>query len=138
MINSLEKELCKDCEFNKTFLCEKNLLFEIERYLPFKLEIFKAHISNRVDIIEESYKVVLERHRRGRYFVFNLLPKHCSTYTEKCKCDHHRCWNFEEVPARKIPRCIKLFGINPDSIESIKNILDTVFFLIDFTECKRS
>ena len=128
-----ERNKCKYCEFNSSFLCDVKLLFEIQKYAPFDIQIFKTDVGIS-KLIAESYKQVLENHRKGRYFTFNFTPFHCSHYCKTCKCDKHRCWNFEEVPARKIPRCIGMLGIDIDKIEQLNGVnLDNIYFLIDFT-----
>jgi len=96
---------------------------------PYNIGLFVYKIRGHKDkrmIIDAVHSIELKHHRDGLYFALQCTNFHCADATNNCKCGPIRCWNFEEVPSRRQPHCIKFFGI--DVSEEYRD--DNIVFLL--------
>lgn len=110
-----EKDLCVNCKFINSFLCDKKYAEGIvETYFKqynIKIYVYDFKINNLRKIIDLIHNKELYHHRKGCYFALQATNFHCGESCE-CECSNERCWDFEKVPSRKQPHCIKFFGLN--------------------------
>lgn len=108
-------DLCEDCKYKKSFLCDKRYADGIvETYFELydiKIYVYEFSTNNLRKIIDRIHDKELIHHRNGGYFALKATNFHCGESVD-CDCNSNRCWNFEAVPSRRQPHCIKFFGIN--------------------------
>jgi len=110
-----KKDLCGNCKYIKSFLCDKryaegiNITY-LEQY-QIKIYIYKFISNNLRKIIDSLHDKELYHHRQGGYFALKSTNFHCGESCD-CDCSTERCWEFERVPSRRQPHCIKFFGLD--------------------------
>jgi len=115
------KDICSDCKYINSFLCDKKFVEGIKetffKFYGIKIYVYEFKTNNKRKIIDLIHEKELYHHRNGCYFALKATNFHCGDSCE-CKCNKTRCWNFEKVPSRRQPRCIKFFKIKiPEELE---------------------
>lgn len=109
------KDLCGDCKYKNSFLCDKKFVEGIKetyyKQYDIKIYVYKFNINNKRKIIDLLHNKELFHHRNGGYFALKATNFHCGESCD-CECDKTRCWHFNNVPSRRQPRCIKFFMLD--------------------------
>lgn len=119
----VKKDLCDvNCKFKESFLCDKRYAEGLEEtyFKQYNIKIYVYEFKNKKlrKIIDLLHDKELYHHRQGCYFVLPATNFHCGESCE-CECSSVRCWEFEKVPSRKQPHCIKFFGLDmPEKYKS--------------------
>lgn len=109
-----EEDLCKECKYKHSFLCDKRYAEGIvtHYFQQYGIHIYAYDFSTNDlrKIIDKIHSKELEHHRNGEYFALQATNFHCGDSCD-CQCDKTRCWHFDKVQSRRQPHCIKFFGI---------------------------
>ena len=110
-----EEDLCGNCKYKNSFLCDKRYADGIVDYFfkqyDIKIYVYEFNIKiTKRKILDFIHDQELYHHRQGGYFALQCTNFHCGESCE-CDCDKERCWDFEKVPSRRQPHCIKFFGL---------------------------
>jgi len=109
-----EEDMCANCKYKKSFLCDQRyrdgLVDTYFKLYGIKIYVYKFNINNLRKIIDKLHDKELMHHRNGGYFALKATNFHCGEAVD-CDCSSERCWNFDKVPSRRQPHCIKFFGI---------------------------
>lgn len=133
------KDLCGDCKYKQTFLCDKKYAEGIKKHYlgqyNVKLYVYQFKTNNLMKIVEYIHKKEVFHHRNGSYFALQATNHHCGYYCD-CDCpDKTRCWTVK-IKSRQQPHCIKFFGIDlPDKYKQ-----DNIAFVLgnlEFDEIKK-
>lgn len=121
----VKKDLCGDCKYKESFLCDKRyadgLLETYFKQYNIKIYVYDFKIKNLRKIIDLIHDKELYHHRQGCYFALQCTNFHCGESVE-CECSNERCWEFEKVPSRRQPHCIKFFGLKIPEKYQFNNI----------------
>ncbi len=131
-----EKDLCGKCKYKKSFLCDKRYADGIKetyfKQYQTKIYVYRIISNNLRKIIDFIHNKELSHHRHGGYFALKSANFHCGESCN-CNCDKERCWEFEKVPSRRQPHCIKFFGLDlPEKYK--ENNIDFILGNLDFVK----
>jgi len=110
----VEEDLCVDCKYDSSFLCDKKFTVGlVDNYFKqygIKVYVYEFKSNNLKKIVENIHKKEVNHHRNGEYFALQCTNFHCGVACE-CDCPDYRCLKMK-IKSRHQPHCIKFFGLN--------------------------
>lgn len=120
-----EEDLCANCKYNKSFLCDQRyrdgLVDNYFKLYNIKIYVYEFATNNLRELIDKLHDKELLHHRNGGYYALKATNFHCGEAVN-CDCSSERCWDFDKVPSRRQPHCIKFFGLKLPEKYQKKNI----------------